>query len=110
LRKEVAPIRQEAYRRVFELARKDYYLVSQLKERDTINELKSKGAPAGIIALIPKQYSEFKAQYNAASALQALPSSHRYEDSGPSHRQGFSYNDGGEPSGLTPEDGFFDDA
>jgi hypothetical protein len=34
-----------------------------------INELKSKGALAGIIALIPKQYIEFKAQYNAASAL-----------------------------------------
>jgi hypothetical protein len=34
-----------------------------------IDELKSKGALARIIALILKQYSEFKAQYNAASAL-----------------------------------------
>jgi hypothetical protein len=36
-------------------------LISQLKEREMINELKSKGAPARIVVLIPKQYIEFKA-------------------------------------------------
>jgi hypothetical protein len=34
-----------------------------------INKLKLKGAPARIVALIPKQYLEFKAHYNTTSAL-----------------------------------------
>jgi hypothetical protein len=34
-----------------------------------ISKLKLKGALARIVTLIPKQYLEFKAQYNAISAL-----------------------------------------
>ena len=41
-------------------------MTSQLKERETISKLKSKGASAGIVALIPKQYSEFKAEDDAS--------------------------------------------
>jgi hypothetical protein len=110
LRKEVSSSRQEAYRRVLEMARKDWYTVSQLKEQQSIIDLKTKGAPAGIVALLPKHTSEFIKDINAASALQAVASDRRYEDSGPSHRREFGRNDGGERSGLTPEDGFFNNA
>ena len=75
-----------------------------------IIDLKTKGAPAGIVALLLKHTSEFIKDINAASALQAIVSDRRYEDLGPSHRQEFGHNNGGERSGLTPEDGFFNDA
>ena len=51
------------------MARKDWYIVSQLKERDSIETLKSKGAPAGIVALLSKYASEFIKDINTASAL-----------------------------------------
>ena len=54
---------------MLEMARKDWYIVSQLKERDSIETLKSKGAPAGIVALLPKHASEFIKDINTASAL-----------------------------------------
>jgi hypothetical protein len=95
---------------VLEMARKDWYTVSQLKEQEVIINLKTKGAPAGIMALLPKYALEFIKDINAASALQAIASDRRYEDLGPSHRREFGRNDGGERSGLTPEDGFFNDA
>jgi hypothetical protein len=62
------------------------------------------------VALLPKHTSEFIKDINAASALQAIASDRRYKDSGPSHHQEFGRNNGGERSGLTPEDGFFNDA
>jgi hypothetical protein len=92
------------------MARKDWYIVSQLKEQEAIIDLKTKGAPAGIVALLPKHVLEFIKDINTASALQAIVSNRRYEDLGPSHRREFGRNDGGERSGLTPEDGFFNDA
>jgi hypothetical protein len=54
---------------VLEMARKDWYIVSQLKEQEAIINLKTKGAPAGIVALLPKHASEFIKDINAASAL-----------------------------------------
>ena len=95
---------------MLEMARKDWYTVSQLKERDSIETLKSKGTPAGIVALLLKHASEFIKDINTASTLQAVASDRRYEDLGPSHRREFGRNNGGERSGLTPEDGFFNDA
>jgi hypothetical protein len=62
------------------------------------------------VALLLKHISEFIKDINAASALQAIASDYRYKDSGPSHRREFGRNDGGERSGLTLEDGFFNDA
>ena len=51
------------------MARKDWYIVSQLKEQEAIINLKIKGAPAKIIALLPKYILEFIKDINAASAL-----------------------------------------
>ena len=62
------------------------------------------------MALLPKHASEFIKDINAASALQAVASDRRYEDSGPFHRRGFKYNNEGEALGLTLKDSFFDDA
>ena len=95
---------------MLELARKEWYTVSQLKERDSIKTLKSKGILAGIVALLSKHISEFIKDINTASALQTVASDRRYKDSGPSYRRGFKYNNEGEASGLTLKDGFFNDA
>ena len=92
------------------MAWKDWYIISQLKEQEAIINLKTKGALAGIVALLPKHASEFIKDINAASALQAVASDRRYEDLGPSHRREFRRNNRGERLGLTPEDGFFNDA
>ena len=54
---------------MLEMARKDWYTVSQLKERDSIETLKSKGVPAGIVALLLKYVSKFIKDINAVSAL-----------------------------------------
>jgi hypothetical protein len=62
------------------------------------------------VALLPKHASEFIKDINAASALQAIVSNRRYKDLGPSHRREFGRNNRGERSGLTPEDGFFNNA
>jgi hypothetical protein len=51
------------------MAQKDWYIVSQLKEQDSIKTLKLKGAPAGIVALLLKHTSEFIKDINTASAL-----------------------------------------
>ena len=75
-----------------------------------INELKSKGALAGIIVLLPKYILEFIKDINTVSALQAIASNRRYEDLGPSHHWEFGHNNRGERLGLTLEDGFFNNA
>jgi hypothetical protein len=62
------------------------------------------------VALLPKHTLEFIKDINAASALQAIASDYRYKDLGPSYYREFGRNNGGERSGLTPEDGFFNDA
>ena len=69
LRKEASSLRQEAYRQVLEMARKDWYTVSQLKEQEAIINLKTKGVLARIIALLLKHILEFIKDINAASAL-----------------------------------------
>ena len=62
------------------------------------------------MALLPKHILEFIKDINTASALQAITSDCRYKDSGPSYHWEFGRNNRGERLGLTPEDGFFNDA
>jgi len=61
--------RQEIYRHVLELARQQWFTVSQLKLKDSIETLKLKGALAEIVALLLKQALEFIKDINAVSAL-----------------------------------------
>jgi hypothetical protein len=62
------------------------------------------------VALLLKYILEFIKDINTASALQAIASDRRYKDLGPSHYWEFGRNNREERLGLTPEDGFFNDA